>query len=100
MKSQLLYLIQVVIDLLVDCGWEDKAGWFSEYKDKLEGAEQGSNQFYELLNELDGVLSGIGSFSDLPLRDKTGRRSEQEVRNIQWDLAEKLGDSVERIRKS
>ena len=100
MKSQLLYLIQVVIELLMDCGWEDNANWLSKYKNAIENTDQNTERFYKLLDELDDVLSGMGSLSDLPLRDKTGERSEQEIRSIQWDLIEQLGEAIETLRKA
>lgn len=100
MKSQLINLIQIVIELLIDCGWEDNAKWFSEYESEIENVAQGSERFNELLEELDGVLSGMGSLSDLPLKDRTGKRSEQEIRSLQWDLVEQLGDVIEKLRKS
>lgn len=88
----------MVIKLLIDCGWEDKAKWFSELKRSIENADQGSKEFNKCLTELDNVLSGIGSFSDLPLRDKAEKKSEQEVRNLQWELVEQLGDVIEKLK--
>jgi len=100
MKNQLLKLIQVVIELLIDCGLEDKAKWFSELKYTIENTDQGSNEFNKYLIEIDNVLSGIGSFSDLPLKDRTGRKSEQDVRNLQWELVEQIGDTIEILRNT
>jgi len=100
MKSQLIHLIQTVIELLNDCGWKDNAKWFSEYKSAIENVAQGSERFNELLDELDDVLSGMGSLSDLPLKDRTGKRTEQEIRNLQWELVEQLGDVIEKLREN
>ena len=98
MKNQLLELIQVVIDLLIDCGWEDKAKWFIELKNAIENTTKGSKEFNRYLDDLENVLSGIGSFSDLPLKDRTGKKSEQVVRNLQWELVEQLGNAIEKSR--
>ncbi len=100
MKNELLISIQMTIELLTKCGWENKAEWFSEHKKAIENAAQGSKEFNNYLTELDHVLSGMGSFSDLPLRDITGKMSEQEVRNLQWELVELIGDAIEKIRES
>jgi hypothetical protein len=100
MKNQLLKLIQIAADLLADCGWEDKAKWFFELKISIGNTSQGSKEFNKYLNELDNVLSGMGSFSDLPLRDRTEKMTEQEVRNLQWEIVEQLGDTIEKLRNS
>jgi hypothetical protein len=100
MKNQLLKLIQMAIDLLIDCGWEDKAKWFSDLKKSIENTDQCAKEFNKYLNEIDNVLSGMGSFSDLPLKDRTGRKSEQDIRNLQWELVEKIGDAIEKLRES
>ena len=90
----------MMIELLTDCGWQDKAKWFSELKKCIENTDQDAKEFNRYLNEIDNVLSGMGSFSDLPLKDKTGKKSEQEVRNLQWELVEKIGDAIEKLRES
>ncbi len=100
MKDDLLQLIQITIELLNNCGWENKAKWFSEHKKAIETATQGSNEFNQHLNELDNVLSGMGSFSDLPLKDLTGKMSVQEVRNLQWELVEKIVNAIDIVRDS
>ncbi len=90
----------MVIELLNNCGWKDNAMWFSEYKNAIEITDQSSKQFNKLLDELDNVLYGMGSFSDLPLRDKTGKKSEKEIRNLQWELVQQLGDVIEKLREN
>ena len=99
MKDELAKLIQMAIELLTDCGWKEKAKWFSELKNAIKNSHLGSNELNECLTELDNVLSGMGSFSDLPLSDKTGKMSEREVKSLQWELVERLGSAIEELRK-
>ncbi len=97
MKKQILKLISRVVDLLTDCGWQEKANWYSELRNELHLAKPGSDDFNAHLRRLDRSLSGMGSFSDLPLESKSGRRSDQEIRNLQWELVERMGDAIERM---
>ncbi len=97
MKGQVLNLLSRVVDLLIDCGWQDKANWYSELRNELHLAKPGSDEFNAHLRRLDRSLSGMGSFSDLPLESKSGRMSDQETRSLQWELAERMGDAIERM---
>ena len=100
MKSKLIKLIQNVIDLLLDCEGEEVAQWFSDLKHSIDSYTENSEEFNECLNKLDSVLAGMGSFSDLPLKDSTGKMSEQEVKNKQWELVEQIGDTIDKLRRN
>lgn len=90
MKDRLLNLLSRVIELLVDCGWQEEANWFEKIRAEIDASSAGSQPFRAQLAKLDSVLAGIGSFGDLPLKSKSGNMSEQEVRELQWQLLEDL----------
>lgn len=97
MINQILNIISDITMLLKECGWDEKAKWFSDLQFELSENDVDSIEFQESLDELENSIGGIGSFSDLPLKTKTGSRSQQELRDMQWDLAEKLGEAVEEL---
>jgi hypothetical protein len=67
-------------------------------KEKLRSLDVGSEESRNCLIELENSIAGMGSFSDLPLKSKKGTRTQQELRDQQWDLAEKLGDAIEELK--
>lgn len=56
-----------VIDVLAEAGWEDEALWYGEIREGLLSHEPGSPPFTEMLVELEQSLFGMGSFMDVPL---------------------------------
>lgn len=100
MIDRLLDLISRTIELLKDCGWQDKAAWFEELVTVFESNSPETDVFQNKLNELDSILTGMGSFSDIPLTSKSGRLSEQEIRNIQWELVEDIGEAIDKLKIS
>lgn len=99
MRDTLLNLISRTIELLKDCGWQDKASWFEEIRTVFETKSTETDVFQQKLNELDRILAGMGSFSDLSLASKSGKLSDQEVRRIQWELVEEIGDAINELSK-
>lgn len=63
-------VIDDVVDVLVDNGWEDEAQWYDELRDELQRAEPGSPTFSELIVELEQSFLGLGTFTDIPLVPK------------------------------
>jgi len=100
MKDRLLNLISRVINLLTDCGWQDKAMWFDEIRTILECKSTEAEKFQHNLDRLDKALAGMGSFSDIPLTSKNGKLSDQELRDIQWELVAELGEVINKLRIS
>lgn len=97
MRDTLLHLISRTIELLKDCSWQDKASWFEEMRTVFETNSTETDVFQQKLNELDSILAGVGSFSDLPLTSKSGKFSDQEVRKIQWELVEEIGEAINEL---
>ena len=56
-----------VIDVLNESGWDDEAEWYDDLRQGLLTSEPGSPRFNELLIELEQSFLGFGSFSDIPL---------------------------------
>ena len=51
-------------------------------KSVIKESEEGCASFYQNLHEVDASLTGMGSFSDLPVK--------QEFVDQQWDLVERI----------
>ena len=56
-----------VIELLEESGWDDEAAWYADLREGLLSNEPGSPVFTEMLVELEQSLFGMGSFMDIPL---------------------------------
>jgi hypothetical protein len=98
MKEKLFQTMDEIIDLLEKCDWDDKANWFKSKQQVLQKLDFNSEEFRRELAELDDIIAGMGSFTDLPLYPKKGAKlTAQEAKNRQWDLAEKLGAAVDEI---
>lgn len=98
MTDSILNLLSRIIELLIDCGWQDKANWFEEIRSVFESNSSETDVFQQKLSELDSILTGMGSFSDIPLSSKNGKLSDQEIRNIQWELVEEIGDAIDKLK--
>lgn len=96
--KELINIISQIVSLLNECGWDEKAAWYSDVKEKLRRRDVCSEESRNCLIELENSIAGMGSFSDLPMKSKTGNRTQQELRDQQWDLAEKLGDAIEKLK--
>lgn len=94
-KTEISDTLGRIIGLLEECGWNDEAHWVLDARNNIEGAMEGSEEFRRHLHRLDGVLTGMGSLADLPLRDGSGNRSEQDLRERQWELVGRLGELIE-----
>lgn len=97
MSNEVLELLAQVIVLLEDCDWPEQAGWFADVRNALERPSSDA-ELQENLCKLDKALSGMGSFTDLPLVPKSGNLSVEKARDLQWNLAQRLGEAVDRLR--
>lgn len=97
MKKQLIEVLTEIINLLTECGWGDKAEWFEKTKQTLLSTPEDSKAIAETLRMLNAATSGIGSFTDLPLRPNSTGMSVGEARSLQWRLADELGELIEHL---
>jgi len=82
-------------ELLRACGWDNRAEWLASRRRVVESAPRTAPEFREALNDLQSVLVGMGSFSDVPMYPKPGAGlTRQEALNQQWDLTETLGAAI------
>ena len=81
-KNKLIDELEKMIELLHQTGWHKQAVWYENKLKLIKESEEGSASFYQNLHEVDASLSGMGSFSDLPMK--------QEFADQQWDLAVKI----------
>ncbi len=97
MKLELLTSIKNITDLLISCDLNQEARWFQEKGLVLSKLQPSSPEFKNTLKELEHILGGMGSFTDLRLHPKkeSGLR-EKQVTKRQWELAEKLADLIQR----
>lgn len=98
MKQRLLQLMDEAAELLVACGWSDRAEWFRGVESRLRIEAPESREFKEELTSLRGILGGMGSFSDLPLVPLPGMAlTEEEAKVRQWDLVEDLEEAIQAL---
>ena len=69
-----------VIDVLNETGWEDEAEWYGDLRAGLLTHPSDSPQFTELLVELEQSFLGLGSFMDIPLSPELAEATEVAVR--------------------
>jgi hypothetical protein len=96
MRDELLELLSQVIALLEDCEWPDKSRWFLEIRNSLKKPSSEA-EFQETLRKLDKAISGMGSFADLPLTPRSRELTVAKAREMQWNLAQGLGEAIERL---
>lgn len=95
MSNSIHDLLERASTLLNVCGWEDKASWFRERSLALARSRKGSEESVAILQDIDRAISGMGSFTDIPLTPRIPSMSVQEARDEQWDLAEGLREAIE-----
>ncbi len=101
MKSEFLVAIRNIADLLIACDLDSEARWFQERELALGKLQPSSREFQKILKELEHILAGMGSFTDLRLHPKKGSGlTEREAAKRQWDLAQRLGELIQGVRKT
>lgn len=99
MKPKLLAVIGEIIELLRACNWPDKAAWFSQKKDLLSKINPSDEAFSRELLEIEKIMTGMGSFSDLPLYpSKESGLSEKQTAEKQWRLVDQLTELIRQVR--
>ncbi len=86
MKGNIIKILIEIIDLLNQTKWIKQAEWYKLKLELLIKTDESSYEFDCLLKEIDSSISGMGSFSDLPMK--------REFREIQWDLSAKIVDAI------
>ena len=98
MKQELMHTLDDIYFLLMSCNWPEKAKWFKEEITKIDELEPSSPDFYIELKSIQKIITGMGSFTDLPLYPKEDSGlTEKEASNLQWELADRLGAEIKYI---
>jgi hypothetical protein len=101
MKTELFAVIGEIIELLRACNWPDKAAWFLQKQDllsKLSLSDEEFKEFKRELFEIEKIMTGMGSFSDLPLYPpQESGLSEKQAAEKQWRLANQLTELIRKI---
>jgi uncharacterized protein RhaS with RHS repeats len=72
--------------------------WLARRREVVESKSSTAPEFREALNDLESILVGMGSFSDVPMYPKPGARlTRQEALTQQWDLTETLGAAIREV---
>jgi len=91
MSKEIGETITKIISLLQFCGYEEQATWFKEKLAQLDKSTKNNDVFVQVANEIQNVLAGQGSFTDLPLSPPDNSNlSRDEIRHQQWGLAKRL----------
>jgi|ERR1700752_606923 len=98
MTNELIKVIDEIVELLSQCNWEDRAEWFKAKRNILLSLDPEEAAFRQELLEIQSIIAGMGSFTDLPLYPKKGvKLTSQEARNRKWDLAERLDEAIKEL---
>lgn len=98
MKRELLAVIGEIIELLRACNWPDKAAWFSQKQELLRKLNPSDEEFKRELLDIEKIMTGMGSFSDLPLYpSKESGLSEKQAAEKQWKLVNQLSELIKKI---
>ncbi len=86
MKNNIIKILTEIIDLLNQTNWIKQANWYNIKLELIKKTDEKTPEFSLLLEEIDKSISGMGSFSDLPMK--------KEYSSIQWELSIKLGEII------
>ncbi|MFH0790211.1 MAG: hypothetical protein V2A64_01105 [Candidatus Omnitrophota bacterium] len=101
MREHLIDILQDIIDLLMACGFCDRALWFIERLNRVKSIDVLSSDLQVLLKEIDDIIWGAGSFSDLSLVPKNNVDfTRKQARQLQRTLASALSEEIEKIQKT
>lgn len=78
-------VLEDVIDVLEESGWDDEAAWYDEIRTTLLELEPGSPEFIELIVELDQSFMGMGTLMDIPLAPKVEQSLEEVSKAVAID---------------
>ncbi len=99
MTDDLISTIDNVIQLLKECGETDRAKWFVERQAVVTAMPTASAEFQAAIHQVQDILVGMGSFSDLALTPRKHSTLTREMaREQQWDLTERLGTLIRSMR--
>lgn len=100
MKSELVNIITQIIYLLNECNWQNKALWFADKLDKINRYHEGTEEFISLTKDIQKIIAGMGSFTDLPLMPREeSLLSYDYVRSMQFELAVRLDTVILKLLK-
>jgi hypothetical protein len=86
-EDELAEALEALAELLEGSGWTYQASWLRARAGTIRGADK--QETIEAARDVLGHLAGMGSLSDLPLRDSP-RGTRAEARREQWDLIDKI----------
>ena len=86
MKREIINILTEIIKLLNQTNWIKQAEWYKLKLELIKKTIEQSCEFAYLLREIDKSISGMGSFSDLPMK--------KEYSNTQWELSIKIVEVI------
>lgn len=101
MKQELLGILSEIITLLMECGQENRSRWFQEKRDLLQAAPFHTEAARKQLAEMEGIIGGMGSFTDLSLIPRgNSLLTPAQAKQRQFELAKRLGSCLRRIQEN
>ncbi|MFO1006490.1 MAG: hypothetical protein U0929_11060 [Planctomycetaceae bacterium] len=94
-------LLREAEHLLRSCSWTQQAEWFCKKAECLEALNEDQIAASSHLNDIQGVLAGAGSFSDLPMVPSSESGiTESEARDKAWELVGAIDDAIDAARSA
>lgn len=100
MRDELVAALARMEALLRECGWNEQADWLSARRNEFASLSPDSPSFHQKLRDLDAILAGMGSLSDVPMYPKEGSAlTVLQARQQHWDLIALIDSLVSGLRR-
>lgn len=97
--TELTDLLAEAAVLCLNSGYPKQAQWFRDRIQMLNESEL--SERLQVLEQIQDILAGMGSFSDLSLSPSPDSgKSREQARLRQWDLVSEIYDAIERIKQA
>jgi hypothetical protein len=90
-NDELIQVVTEVIEILEECGYDDRASWLSIRAEVLRDEATSGDAYQKVVHELHGVVLGMGGLMDLSLRPRPGSGYTSDSARARLDL---LGDRM------
>ena len=98
MIDTIIAVAERMYKLLVACNYVSQADWLDKRIAILKSGVSSQADRRAVLSELQGIIAGMGSFTDIPLKPsaESGLTAVAAERR-QWELAEKLDAAINAV---
>lgn len=101
-QKNIVWILGEMVQWLENVGYSDVAlaKFYESARSQLRDSEPG-DEILPLLSDIEGSLSGMGTFSDIPATSTNDSASQAEIRErerVQVNLIDQIGTEIEKWR--